>query len=433
MILFAALVSAGVALRVALMRAQTPGFVAVTDSAYYLFAAHLNVFAWAATDAAWFPWPAGYPTFLKLVYAFDEHLSAVIVVQHALGILTATLWFMALRRVVPAIWALFPAVVILFAGPQLFLEHAPMAESLYSFLLAALAYAAVRVATGGSPALWGALAGLAAASAACVRVIGLAFVAVVVLWLLAAASGVVRQRLIAAAAAVLAAGLVFGTYLVEMKRETGFGGPVLTRSGTWSGPAAGHPTGYYARVGRDLTRYWSSIDRGAAGGYSYDGLIGIMTPPVVLDRKLGYPYLTRGKRFSSVNQWYRTYITNTSDGIRSALFTYERHTRLEGLPFFLLLLLGAIGLPFARDQRLHVGILIALLAGATLLTPVLYLYYDARYAVPGYAPLAAAAAIGAASLVERWARARQSRRPALDSNTVAGSRLETATPVTTAI
>jgi hypothetical protein len=410
------LVVGGTLLRILLTRAQVPGFMTASDSSWYLIAAHVNVFVWAVEQGG-NPWPAGYPAFLALLYGIDDHLSFIAVVQHVFGVCTAVLWFLTVRRVAPALWGLLPAAVVLFAGPQLFLEHAPMAETPFAFLIAGVAYCAVRAADE-RPAVWGALAGLLAASAACVRVIGLPLVLLVAAWMLVGVGGGVRQRLTGAVAVVLAAGLVFGVYLVEMKREAGFGGPLLTRSGNWNGPAPG--TGklvgasYLNRVGHDLTRYWSSDDLGVTGGYNYDGLVGLLTQSKLLhfpDSAYTYRYLTEpGLRTNRVTDWYATGRKSVRTGLLTAMLGYERHTRIEGLPFVALVLLMLAGIPLARGARLAAGVLVAAIAAATLLVPLLFLYFDARYVVPGYGPLAAAAAIGAASLWERVVVPRRRRR-----------------------
>ncbi len=398
-----ALVLVGVVLRVLLTRAQAPGFLAFSDSSYYLIGAHTNVFVWAAEEGG-NPWPAGYPMFLGALYRVSEQLSFVMLVQHVLGIATAALWFLAVRRVASPFWALLPAAVVLLAGPQLFIEHAPLAESLFAFLIAALTCCAV-LAFEQQSALWSAAAGLLAATAACVRVMGLVFVVITVVWLVVVASGDLRQRLTGAAAAALAAGLLLGGYLVMMKHETGFGGPALTRTGNWGTPSQALPgPSYPERVRTDLTRFWSSPNYANLGGYSYDGFVKtlILDDPASLEKmRFEYPYLDQGIRSSSVTQWYDTVTTEASSGLLDTMTGYERHTRVEGIVFLALLLLAVLGVPFARGAQLTVGILLAAIAAATLLTPVLYLYFDARYVIPGYGPLAAVAAVGAAALRER--------------------------------
>jgi hypothetical protein len=406
------LVLAGIALRGLLLGAQSPGFTSSTDAPRYLIAAHVNVFLWTSADTA--AWPAGYPTFLRAVYALDHRVSFIIWIQHALGIGTALLWFLTVRRVANAAWGLLPAAIVLLAGPQLFLEHAPMTECLFGLLIAGLSYAAVR-ARHEQPLPWSFLAGLLAAAAATVRVVGILYVAVVGAWLFLGVGGGLRKRLTSAAALAAGASLVLGAYLIEMKRETGFGGPALTHSGGWTVPGGTHePAAYLSRIGTDLTRYWNSDDRDYVAGYSgynYAGLAYLITSPNQLNSRYTYDYLTQGLRTSSAATWYPTGATRIRSGPRTAMLKYEKHTRLEGVAFLALVLLALVGVAFARGDRLSVGLFLVVIAAVTLLTPILYVYYDARYVVPGYGPLAAAAAVGGAALWERLASARVSRAP----------------------
>jgi hypothetical protein len=285
----------------------------------------------------------------------------------------------------------------------LFVEHAPLAESSFAFLIAAFTYCAV-AALERRPALWGGAAGLLSSAAACVRVTGVLFVLVVVVWLVVASGGDLRRRLTGAVAAALAAGLLLGAYLGVMKHETGFGGPALTRAGQWGAPPRTAPgTSYLERVRSDLGRYWSSSDLREIGGYNYDGLAELLTYRTTLNDVFTYSYLTEGQRSSRVTAWYRTATTQSDGGLLGAARTYERRTRLEGVPFVVLLLLAVVGIPHALGRRLAVGVLLLAVAAVTLLVPVLYVFFDARYVIPGYGALAAAAALGAASLWERVA------------------------------
>ncbi len=400
----ALLVIAGAALRLAMIGAYGPGFIGISDSQFYIQAAQSNVFQWAAAPGG-ITWPAGYPVFLGFWHLLSDQLSFTILVQHLLGIATAVLLYLAVRRVVSAWWALLPAAVVLLAGPQIFLEHAAMTESLFAFLTAATCYCAVR-ALDGQAAQWGALAGALVTAAAMVRVVGVPLVGVVLVWLFVASRGKGRERATAALAATLAAFVLLGVYLIEMKRETGFGGPALTHSGSWRAPArASDPVDFADYLGGQLTRFWSSDHNEGRGtrdagtvGYAYDGVVDILQTP------------SRDQRRAATD-YYSTANVEIDQGRFDALRGYERHTRLEGLPFVLLLLLAAIGLPLARGRRLWVGILMLATALVTLITPVAYVYFDARYVVPGYGALAAAGAIGAAALW-RWGVARREQAPA---------------------
>lgn len=427
------LVGLGVLLRILLTVAQHPGYIASTDAFYYLIAAHTNIFLVAAQPDA-YPWPAGYPLFLATLYKINESISFVVLVQHMLGVGTAVLWFFTVRRAVSAIWGLLPAAVILFAGPALFLEHAPIAETLFAFLIAAAAYSAVRAAeTGALP--WMAAAGGLAASAACTRVVGVPLALLLAAWMLVGITSSPRERVIGACTVILAAGLVFGTYLGVMKYETGYGGPALTRSGTWSGPAGGtgrfEHTPYLERVARDLTRFWGSDDRGARGGYSYEGLVGLIDDRIAYsDFTQNYTDLTGTERPGTPARWYSTDRATGAAGLDKAFHTYERLTRIQNVSFVALVLLSVCGLALARGRELAVAFLLGAIAALLLLGPVALVYFDARYVVPAYGPLAATAAIGAAALWRRVAVPRRERRhPSPSAKRAKGrARPRTATP-----
>jgi hypothetical protein len=390
-IALAVLLTVGLGLRVAMGSAASPAYVGFPDTQWYVLAAHFRVFGPGAVPTYAYHWPAGYPLFLKLLHAMGGKLTLVVVVQHGLGVLTALLLFSTVRRVASAAWGLLPAAVVLLAGPQLFLEHAILADTLFGCLVAGLLYAGAR-AYEGNQVGWAVLAGSLAAAAGTVRLVGLALIGAIVIWLLVGISGPSRQRLLCAAVAALAAVSLIGLYLGGMKRETGFGGPTLTNGGPYGlPPGADQPVGYLQRLGPDLARFWSSDANGENGGLDYDGFIRLVTagPEGPLPE---IPY-----------SWYSTATYAVDTGALGALRGYQRHSRLEGIPFVLLTLLTAIGIPLARGRQLSIGLLMAAVSGVILVAPVLYAQFDARYVVPAYGPLAAVAALGAASLWQRLA------------------------------
>jgi hypothetical protein len=69
---------------------------------------------------------------------------------------------------------------------------------------------------------------------------------------------------------------------------------------------------------------------------------------------------------------------------------------------------------------LAVAIFLLTMAVVTVMVPIVYVYFDARYAIVGYGPVAAAAAVGAASLWQRFA-ARSADRSRLASKRLAAS------------
>ncbi len=453
------LVALGVVLRLASMAAWTPALLGNFDTPLYLTSAANDLFSDPGR-------PAGYPLFLRGLHALYPSLSLLVLAQHLLGVCTALLLFSSVRRVVSDGWALLPAAIVLLAGPQLFHEQAVLSEPLFAFLLAALCYCCVR-ALESNPLAWGSAAGLLAAAAACVRAVGLLFVGLAVVWLVAAVPAPALRRLAIGGAATLAAALVIGAYAASARHEAGYVGPGLTRVGglhTYSsvapfadcgrftpppgtrglcerrapadrpGPfwyqpppfrffAGGpitpeqdrqlsafartvvlhQPLDYLRDRGAELTRFWSSDLHHANGldSESYGVVRTGLSQPI--HRKTG----------RVLREWYGNPKPKIWNGAWDALSAYERRTRLEGPVFVLLVLLALAGLPLARGQRLKVGLLLAGAAMAALVGPVVLTYYDARFAIPGYGLLGAAAAIGAAGLWERAVAWRASRHDVL--------------------
>src|SRR4051812_9755328 len=229
--LLLALLAAGVILRLAMMLAQRPAFIGFPDVGTYIGAARDNVFEDPLR-------PAGYPIFLAVVHALSARLSVTILLQHALGVATALLLYAGVVRAgFSRFAALVPAAVVLLGGSQIFLEHTPISKALFTFLMAGAIYAAVRV--GERPSLpWAAGAGLLAALAGSVRVVGFALVIVLALWMVVALERPWRRRLLNAGACALAAVAVGSVYVFANDRTTGYAG--ITRAGSWN---------LYGRVG----------------------------------------------------------------------------------------------------------------------------------------------------------------------------------------
>jgi hypothetical protein len=165
MVALALIVGLGVALRLYFLLRWRPALVGFPDTAIYVSSAHSDVFELPLRVD-------GYGIFLQILHGLYAHLAFVILVQHVLGIASGLLLFGAMRRagLVRGL-GLLPACVVLLGGSELFLEHAPLTEALFIFLIDLGLYAAVR-AWGGS--LWSAgLAGLALGVAVDVRTIGL--------------------------------------------------------------------------------------------------------------------------------------------------------------------------------------------------------------------------------------------------------------------
>jgi 4-amino-4-deoxy-L-arabinose transferase-like glycosyltransferase len=456
-IALALLLLVGLGLRLALMDAQRPGFLGFIDSLLYLRSARGELLADPGR-------PAGYPVFLRLLHGVDGQLSFALAVQHLLGLATGLLLFLTVRRVAPAGWGLIPAAVVRLGGPQRLLEHAPLSDSLFTFLVVASCWCAAR-ALAERPALWGSLAALLAAAAACVRSVGLLLPLLIVAWLAAATGGRLRERLRVGGLALACAWLLLASYVVWAQQGGGYVGPGLTRQGginLYAGvmafadckrftPPAGtaglcdrrppdrrpgpvyyqtvlrspafrtfgsarpfspdenrklvafartaivhQPLDYLRDVGSDLGRFWSSDTHARPlGGASYDRWSADLRAAGPIPQLIG--------------DWYPTLQPSVDTGTLDTLRDWERRTRLEGPVLALLALLALAGLPLARGPRLALSALLAAVSVLLLVGPVASMFFDARFAVPGYGPLAAAGALGAASLTER-ARAWQASR-----------------------
>ena len=183
----AALLGVGLALRVYFFFVWRPAITGYSDSAVYF------------QDAVESLWKdpvrtVGYSMFLRVLHGISPHLILVPIVQHALGLISAVLLFLTVRRCGGPRWlGLVPAGIIALGGDELFLEHAALSEALFIFLLSATLYSAVRASQG--RAWWAALAGLCAGLGVWDRGAGIPMVAVVALWLVFSAGRPTRRTI----------------------------------------------------------------------------------------------------------------------------------------------------------------------------------------------------------------------------------------------
>jgi hypothetical protein len=167
----------------------------------------------------------------------------------------------------------------------------------------------------------------------------------------------------------------------------------------------GQPKAYARAVGRDLVRVIDPsfpFNPDPAIGNTGEGcepqcMIDLMQEPVgeKLARAFGPqpPAPTHHARATFIRSW-------------------ERSTRITGLPMLLLLLL-ALGAPVLAAGRARRGaVLLAVSAVVVIVFPILVLSYDWRYVVAAFAPLTGAAAIGATALTARLLARRDERRVA---------------------
>jgi hypothetical protein len=210
----------GVGLRIWLIYAWRPAFVGHPDSFGYIDAAWLRGSNLLFSN----PYhPAGYPLFLSLVHKLGGGLAFTIDIQHLLGLLTAVLLYLAVARYVRKRWvALLPAIVVAFAGSELYLEHAALAETLYTFLIvgavfsAAQSYQRPRLVEG----LWLAAAGILIGLSGPVRTTGVLLAPVLIGWAAATRRGM-PHRLRAAGIVTACFSATLGGYLLYQHSVTG--------------------------------------------------------------------------------------------------------------------------------------------------------------------------------------------------------------------
>lgn len=236
-----ALALSAATLRLWFMLSYRPGFVGYPDARAYIIAADGPLY--------WNPYkPVGYPLFLEALRGIDGRLSVTIAIQHLLGLATAVLLYLATAPFVRRRWtALLPAVVVLFGGSQVFLEHAVLSDAPYTFVLVVALYCALRGMRSDERSLWWlAAAGAALAASATLRTVGAFLLPLLATWILLPREQPWRARLAGAGTMLGTAGLLLIVYLIPQHAETGSWG--LTRTAGFT---------FYARMAplADCTRF----------------------------------------------------------------------------------------------------------------------------------------------------------------------------------
>ena len=398
--------------------------------------------------------PAGYPLFLRILHGLAPSLVFVVVVQHLLGLASAALLYLAVARTgAPRLLGLVPAAVVALGGDIMFVEHAPISEPLFLFLVAVALYAAVRSQEGES-LRWPAICGLALALAATVRVLAVPLLVVVGLWLLAGTRLPLRRRLTVLAVGSAGALALLGTYYAIQERAVGHTG--LSRNGIWNvygrvAPFADcskftPPPGtellcertprperpftyqytfnwYYSPgvryFGNPHTATPEQTDQVAAFAWAVivgqpldyaeevgAGLLRYVAPESFRGYGGGPSYhdLVHEVLFNRLFQREGLGIASRHYGdargfdsdrtLLEVLRTYESATRLQG-PVFVLLALLSVAAPFLTRGRVRGAALLFALVGWTLLvTPVATVEFSARTGLPAFGPFCAAAALG---------------------------------------
>jgi len=443
----AALLVTGALLRLLFTFAWRPAFMGWPDAASYIEVSQGELFGNTLR-------PAGYPLFLRALHTLVPSLLFVIIVQHVLGLASAALFYLAVARAGAPRWlGLVPAGIVALGGDIMFVEHAPISETLFTFLVAVGLYAAVR-SQEGERLRWPVICGLALALSASVRVVAVPLLAVVGLWLLACTGLPLRRRLTVLAVGGASVLALLGAYYAI--QDTAVGRTGLSPNGVWNiygrvapfadcskftpppgteplcertprsrrpftnqytfnwyyspgvrifgnphttspeqtdqvaafawAVIAGQPFDYGEEVGAGLLRYVAPESfSGYGGGPSYHDLVHrVLFHRLFQKEGLGVArrHYADADRFSA------------NRGLIDVLRTYESGTRIQG-PLFVLIALLSVAAPFLTRGRMRGAALLFALAGWTLLvTPVATVQFSARTGLPGFGPLAAAAALG---------------------------------------
>jgi hypothetical protein len=451
----------GALLRAALMEAWQPAFMGWPDAKSYLDVAHGSLFGNVLR-------PAGYPLFLWVLDLAHPTLAWVVAVNHLLGLATAAVLFFAVRRTgAPPALGLVAAAVVALNADTAFVEHSPLSEPLFTFLVAVALYGAVR-AQERCGAGWPLAVGALLAYATTVRVVGAVLLPLFGVWLLVASHGTLRRRARTAGLAALAAVAVLGAYAVAEEASVGAVG--LSRHGAWH---------LYARVAgfadcsrfrpppgtRVLCETGPRAARGTVDEYLFQGA---HSPAY---RAFGDPFSSSPQHVAAIEAFARAAIVHQpldylrevggdtlryvapdafrdygggpsyadlvgapilrhplygAQGLWSArayygwgpggfiwdppvfrpLLGYEAATRIQGPLFVVLALLSLSGPLVLRGRMRAAAALLALTAWALLVVPVATLEFSARSAVPGFGVLAGAAALGGWGLVPALRRVR---------------------------
>jgi hypothetical protein len=443
-----AVFSAGLAIRIAFVVLYRPAFLGIPDSGTYIDSAHHALFSDVYETA-------GYSLFVRIVHVIFPHsLTVVIILQHGLGIATAGLLYWAVRRVTGSeLLGLVPAVVVLFDGFGLWVEHTPLADPLFGFTVA-LALALTLAAREGS--LWlVAAAGAAIAIAGVVRAVGLVLIPLAFVWLVWTRPGSGRVRARVAGIAVLLAPVcaVLAAYLLAQQSATGFlgltqttGRAIYARAATFADcsqftPPSGtralcettptrdrgsfnqYETGYPDRappgllVNRSISPAWRVFGPppNGNGKLMAFGLTAIVNQPLdyvrtIADDFAGY-WIDDHHNFIAADATIDPDVVRTmrsyygtggaTVGGLGFLRWYGNWIELKGWLVIALLLVPAVGFLTHDRARRQAAVLFAAAGWLLPLAAVATASGNVRYILPAYGPLATAAAIGLAGRTYR--------------------------------
>jgi 4-amino-4-deoxy-L-arabinose transferase-like glycosyltransferase len=453
----AALVAAGVALRVLLVADYRPAALANADSARYIH------FALEPPGILNDPFgPTGYSFFLRVAHWISPHIGFTIAVQHLLGIAAALLLYGAVRRLGAPLWpALIAPAVVLLSGDQAYVEHTILTEAAFIPLLCGGLYCTARATTSARRRDWWLAGGGALlASAALVRTVGLVLLPIVIVWLLLAARARWPLRLRAALPALAAMAVVIGGYAILVAAQSGQSG--LTDLAGWntyaraapfadcgkftppSGTAALCESTPPSRRPGTLFYLWKaeSPARKLFGGPpSHSATLGRFGRAAILAQPFTYLKTVAHETERFVNPKAAPRRLSGAGPFRSdlsapaieALLTrivsrlyspitihrdpgfgtfrdYQTHWRLSGVVPALLLALSFGGAIAGLGRPRRGAALFAALGAALIVFPAATLLYIDRYGIPAMAMLGAGAALGTAALAGRIGRLSRSAR-----------------------
>jgi dolichyl-phosphate-mannose-protein mannosyltransferase len=455
----AAMLAIGLLLRVYLTVRWRPALVNYSDTGIYIQDAYAGGFADPLRVV-------GYGLFLIPLHWITPHMLFVVLLQHAMGLATAVLLYLGVRRCgAPQIVALVPALGIALGGTQIFLEHSILTEALFTLLVALALYAAVRTSRGSLR--WALLVGVCIGLTVTIRGVGTILVAVLPLWLLFASGRPTRLTAIRGGAALAVSLAIVGGYVAWRHAEAGSSG--LTTNSNWNfygrvapfadctrfTPPRGteplcDPVPPSRRQGRNSEWYIYDTDSPAQKAFGPPYLVSpdpdankklgkfsiaavkaqsgdylsavwrdltrIVAPNRSSDGDLSYDefmaFLIDGPNRDGTNEfvesWRRLYYPRDTyhRGDIDPLETYERRTRIQGPLMVVVLLLAAVAPWLAPRPARRGAALVAVTALALLLYPIATHAFDARFVVPALGPLLAAAALGAWGLAGRLGRLR---------------------------
>jgi hypothetical protein len=405
----------------------------------------------------WDPWqPAGYALFLAAIRGVVNWLPLTVAIQHALGIATGLLLYGTVRRAGGSRGvALVPAAVVLLSGDNLFLEQAILMEALWTALLAAGLYCAVRGATADDPRWLVASSALIGVSIL-VRNVSLLLPLVIAIWAL----WICRPRLRAGAAALLPAVGIVALYMIvagAIGPYTGMnemsGWSLYTRVGQFAdcrdftpppgtaGLCEHRPISqregpfYYYWVPTDPAHHvfpaMSPADDAEVGAFAraailhqplaylgtvakdiaryVDSHTGIYRPlsgqgPDAMSFRTRSPDPANTARYAAELKFDYTGVNPNPGPGTSFLIDWQDIFRLHGWLLVLLSALGLIALVRGPREQRRICALFVVTAVVLLVIPPAVSSYDYRYSVPPGALLALPAAFGAASLLPRRVR-----------------------------